>query len=168
MAFGAGSTDYDYTIFVKNGHRGVKDGKEFPISEEEWQRTHPEHRNVDCKECTFVADAETLLTFFVPRQTRAKANTNPVFVGKFTMAHWTGHSGFYLFECSECGCVCVDYPHGYTSGGCLYLRCDRCRFRIILNPREYKNVYEKEGVILPRTIWETLKDYWYLRKSLKK
>lgn len=169
----AGSPDYDYTIMDKNGIRGVKDGKEFPISEEEWQRMHPEHRNMDCKECIFVADAETLLTFFVDRKLREKAGAKPVFVGKFTMARWSGHSGFYLFKCSnpECEKVCVDYPHGYTSEGFLFLRCDRCRFKIILYPRKYREIYERDDVHIPegftwRGLFKLICFLWTTRKWL--
>ncbi len=163
----AGVTEYDYTILDKDGHRGVKDGKEFPISDEEWQRTHSEHRNVDCKECAFAADTESLLTFNVPRKLREKAGGKPVFVGKFTMPGWSGHSGFYLFKCTECGRVCVDYPHGYTDGGCLYLRCDHCRFKVVLTPRKYREVYESEKVVAPPTFWQELKSLWETRKKIK-
>ncbi len=101
---------------------GVKDGKEYPITEEEWQRIHPEHRNTECKECIFVKDAKTLLSSIIPREKKEKVGNKPEFIGKFTMPNWTGHLDFYLFRCKECGTVSVDYPHGRTG----YLICNKC------------------------------------------
>lgn len=158
--------DYDYIVLDSKGRRGVKDGKEYPITEEDWQRAHPEHRNTECKECTFVPDAETLLTFHVSREVRGTASDQPEFVGKFTMPGWSGHSGFYLFRCPDCDDTCIDYPHGYTSEGCLYIRCDHCRFKIVFTPRKYKDVYRREKVVSPPTFWETLKELWRLRKAM--
>lgn len=114
-----------------------------------------------CSDCTFVADTGTLLTL------RDKASHKPEFVGKFTMSGWTGHSGFYLFKCPDCEDICVDYPHGYCENGCLYIRCDRCQFRIVFYPGQYKDVYKRENVIAPLTFWEELKCLWRDRKELK-
>lgn len=47
-------SDFEYILFdSKNGIRGVKNGREFPISEEEWSKMNPPHR---CSACKFVAD----------------------------------------------------------------------------------------------------------------
>jgi len=46
--------DFEYTIHDKNGIVGVKDGNKFPISQEDWRKAHPLHRDSGCKECTFI------------------------------------------------------------------------------------------------------------------
>ena len=94
MALSAKASDYDYTIHDANGVAGVKDGKQYPISKEDWERENPhrEHRDSVCTECNFVRDKETLLTFLVPREQKEQATSKPLFVGNFTMPGWTGHS----------------------------------------------------------------------------
>jgi hypothetical protein len=166
----ASVNDFDYTILDQNGRRGVKGGKEFPISEAEWQRAHPEHKNSGCKECSFVQDKETLLLWVISRETKEKATTKPFFVGKFTMPDWIGHSGFYLFKCQSCGHVSVDYPHGYTHCGLMFLRCDNCKKQFPLEVTEEKAIYEREHVYIPKPtiekrvskfgFWEFLRDYF--------
>ena len=103
----------------------------------------------ECSECSFVADAETLFTFIVTREQKAAANKKPKFVGFFTMSEWVGHSGFYLFKCEECGNVCVDYPHGYTNFGLMYLRCSYCKTLLILEVKEERPLYERENFHIP-------------------
>jgi hypothetical protein len=142
--------DYDYTIIDTKGRRGVKDGKEFPITEEEWQKAHPEHRTTGCTECTFVQDIESLFIYLVPRELKEKAVKKPLFLGKFTMIGWNGHSGFYLFKCKSCGQVYVDYPHGYTDFGLMFLRCEHCQAKISLEVTEEKALYERERVFIPK------------------
>jgi hypothetical protein len=121
----------------------------------------------ECSQCSFVPDAGTLLTYVVSREQRASAGRKPVFVGMFTMGGWVGHSGFYLFKCRECDNICVDYPHGYRGNGYIYIRCDRCSFEIIFDPREHRDVYKRENVVPPPTAWEVLKSYWKNRKKIK-
>lgn len=121
----------------------------------------------ECSDCSFVVDATTLLLFLVPREIRERAGKKPEFVGKFTMTDWAGHSGFYIFKCSDCDIVCIDYPHGYCENGCLFLRCDKCQFRFVFYPSQYRDVYEREGVVAPLTTWETLKHFWRNRKKIK-
>ena len=121
----------------------------------------------ECPECRFVPDAGNLLAFLVPKEEREKANQKPVFVGKFTMPGWSGHSGFYIFRCPECEEVSIDYPHGYCENGCLYICCDICQFRIVFYPRQYREVYQREGVAAPPTFWEELKVLWRNRKKIK-
>ena len=121
----------------------------------------------ECSGCSFVSDAETLLAFLVPREVRARASQKPEFVGKFTMSGWSGHSGFYVFRCPDCEEVRIDYPHGYCENGCLYIRCDKCRFRIVFYPGEYRDVYKRENVVAPPTTWEIFKDLWKNRKKFK-
>ena len=60
--------------------------------------TSPRH---ECPDCTFAADSSNLLLYFLSRKMRASAGKKPVFVGKFTMPGWVGHSGFYLFKCAR-------------------------------------------------------------------
>lgn len=66
------------------------------------------------------------------------------------MSGWTGHSGFYLFRCESCGEVCIDYPHGYTDFGLMFLRCDHCRETLTLEVTEERSVYEREKVFIPK------------------
>lgn len=153
MASNSGLPAYDYVGFDSRGITGFKDGKEFPISEEDWKKAHPEHRNTECKECTFVLDASTILSFHIPKEVRDKANHEPKFVGKFTMSGCTGHSSFYLFKCIECGSVGVDYPHGYH-GPYWYLRCGECDYTIDLNSSKYRSIYEDNDGFVPKFIEE--------------
>ena len=121
----------------------------------------------ECSDCMFVPDSDTLLTFFVPRELRNSAGKKPLFVGKFTMPGWAGHSGFYLFRCPYCDDVCVDYPHGYRDKGCLYIQCDRCGHEIVFTPGKYREIYKRENVVAPPTFWEELRGSWKLRKQMK-
>ena len=122
----------------------------------------------ECSECSFVPDAGTLLAFVVSREVRDRTGQKPEFVGKFTMPGWTGHSGFYVFKCPECDDVRIDYPHGYCENGCLYIYCDKCRFRIVFYPGRYRDVYKREQVVAPPTVWEILKYHWKNRKKFRK
>ena len=151
MALSAKASDYDHTIHDINGIVGVKDGVKYPINKEDWNRENPhkEHRDSECRECSFVNDVETLFAFLVSREQKQQATSKPLFVGKFTMPGWSGHSGFYLFKCLECGDVNVDYPHGYCDFGCLFLSCKMCRERLVLDPRKEGTVYKAEGVPIP-------------------
>ncbi|MBI2674197.1 MAG: hypothetical protein HYX22_00455 [Candidatus Yanofskybacteria bacterium] len=143
--------DFEYTVHDFNGIVGVdKEGNKHPISEEEWQKAHPEHKNIECKECAFVQDGESLFTFFVSRDLKEKATEKPVFVGKFTMPNWIGHSGFYIFRCKECGEVSVDYPHGYTDHGLMYLACCYCREKLPLEAVRDRSIYEREETHVPK------------------
>lgn len=108
----------------------------------------------ECSECSFVQDAETIRTFLVTRDDKKMATKKPRFIGKFTMSGWTGHSGFYLFKCEECGNVCVDYPHGYTSFGLMYLRCNYCKELLTLEVKEERPLYERENFHIPPEILE--------------
>ena len=121
----------------------------------------------ECSGCSFVPDAGILLSFVVEREVRDRANQKPEFVGKFTMPDWTGHSGFYVFKCPDCDEVRIDHPHGYCENGCLYIRCDRCRFRIVFYPGKYRDVYKRENVVAPPTTWETFRSLWRNRKKIR-
>lgn len=160
-------SEFDYIVMDSNGIVGVKGEERVSITREEWDRAHPEHRNTDCKECTFVQDKESLLVFMVPREKRDRATSEPEFVGKFTMAKWTGHAAFYLFKCLECGKVIVDYAHGYTGPGYLYLTCGSCGDQKILDSRKYKAIYKMDGMSAPPSFLTRLKTIWMLRKSRK-
>lgn len=153
--------DFDHTIHDSRGIVGVKDGIEYPVSKEEWQKAHPEHRNTDCKECTFALDAASILSFHVPKEVRDKANHEPKFIGKFTMPGWTGHSSFYLFMCEFSGTIVVDYPHGYTTMGSCYLNCV-CGNRLLLKKRED---YERDSISVPLIAF-TKKEIWENSKKL--
>lgn len=109
--------------------------------------TTPRH---ECSDCTFVRDKETLFIFLVPRDLKEKATNKPLFLGKFTMMGWVGHSGFYLFKCKSCGRVSTDYPHGYTDYGLLFLYCDSCKNKLPLEITEERAIYERENVHIPK------------------
>ena len=143
------SLDFEYTIHDASGIRGIKEGKEYPISREEWRIMRPEHKTTGCKECEFVRNIEILLVYVISRDMREKARAEPKFVGKFTMPDWTGHSSFYLFKCKGCKAVVIDYLHGYRDGY-LYLFCGCCHREIILKPRKYRKVYERDNVYIPQ------------------
>ena len=149
MENGQSIQDFEYTIHDAKGIRGVKDGKEYPITEEEYRRKNPYHRDVRCTECNFVQDKETLLLWVISREAKEKATTEPSFIGKFTMPDWTGHSAFYLFRCEYCDSVIVDYPHGYSNGGCIYLRCDLCREKLVPHPIKDRDIYLRDNVHIP-------------------
>lgn len=166
MESGSVARDYDYVVFNGKEIKKVANGIETLITEEEWSKLHPEHHTTGCKQCSFVSDAEALLVFSVTRERRASANHDPAFVGMFTMPKWSGHSGFYLFKCQSCGNVCVDYPHGYTGAGYLYLRCGNCRYQIVLTS-EHKNIYEREKMVVPPSPWRMLWTLFLNRKKLR-
>lgn len=157
--------NHDYTIFDSKGIRMVKNGVEYPITEEEWRKLHPQHKDIGCTSCKFVQDKETLLLYIIPREFRAKATEKPLFVGLFTMPGWTGHSAWYLFKCKDCGSVVVDYPHGYR-GSFLYLHCGSCSSELILDGR-YREIYEREGAPAPPSLLEWLKYLWKHRPTRK-
>lgn len=154
MAFGDNQSDFDYTVSDASGKKGVKDGREYPISEEKWLSWQKEHKDSGCSDCSFVQDKKTLFIFLVPRELKEKATARPLFFGKFTMPGWSGHSGFYLFKCGSCNQVSVDYPHGYTSSGLIFLRCDHCQEKTPLEVKEERAIYEMEGIFIPKATRE--------------
>lgn len=84
----------------------------------------------------------------------SRVERKPVFVGKFTMPNWVGHSGFYLFKCQKCESVNVDYPPGYTAYGLLYLQCDNCKEMLVLEVTDERDLYEREEVHIPLSTFE--------------
>lgn len=116
--------DFDHVIHNSDGIRGVKDGKELPISEDDWRRMRPEHRDAGCTKCIFANDLEDMLDNLVSKKQKDKADKGKVVsVGKFTMPDWSGHLNFYLFRCPSCQEMIVNYPHG--SG--IHVNCLNCR-----------------------------------------
>ncbi|MBI2062483.1 MAG: hypothetical protein HYT64_02235 [Candidatus Yanofskybacteria bacterium] len=138
---------YDYLVTDSGGTRKVINGVEYPVTEDDLPK---EHKNSGCTECSFVQDQETLFVYLVPRDLKEKATNKPLFVGNFTMPGWTDHSGFYLFGCKSCGQTTVDYPHGYTNFGLMYLRCDDCGEKLPLEVTEERAIYEREDVYIPK------------------
>ncbi len=116
--------DFDHVVLDANGIRGVKDDNIHLISEEEWRRMNPEHKDVGCAECTFAKDQEDMLDNLVSKKQKDKADQGRVVsVGKFTMPGWSGHLSFYLFRCPSCQEMVVNYPHGMGK----YVNCLKCR-----------------------------------------
>lgn len=136
-------------IVDSKGRRVIRGGKEHPLSDEDFRKLYPVHKDSGCQDCIFVQDKQTLLTFIVPRQLKTGATKRPSFVGMFTMPGWTGHSAFYLFKCVECSWVSIDYPHGYTSQGLIFLRCDNCREKLVLRPFRDRDIYKRDNVHIP-------------------
>lgn len=136
--------DYDYIISDSNGHRKVKDGKEYPMTEEEWRRENPEHKDTGCEECSFASNQETILTYFVDREQKALQKIEkPIFIGKFTLPGWVGHSGFYFFSCQSCGKSSIDYIHANSRGPYFY--CQHCGDYFELNPVDHRDILVNEG-----------------------
>lgn len=44
----------------------------------------------------------------------------PVSIGKFQLPGWSGANEFFLFRCSDCGELCIDYLHGWSGYLCCY------------------------------------------------
>jgi len=152
--------NHDYIIFDQNGYKKIIDGKEFPATKEDI--ISKEHTG--CLECTFVQDKQKLFIYFVAKDLKNKAGRNPFFIGKYSMTGWVGHSSFYLFKCSSCGYVGIDYPHGYV-GNFMYLRCDSCKNQIVLKPSNYKEVYQRDNLHIPQEA--TRKEKKEMAKLLK-
>lgn len=146
-------SDFDMVELGAGGIFGIKDGVKYLISQEEWREMNPEHRNTGCTECTFVQDQATLFTLFVSRELKETVGNDPVFVGKFTMPGWVGHSGFYLFKCKGCESVVVDYPHGYH-GSYWYLRCKDCRHSLDMSSSKFRHIYQENNGFIPKFLEE--------------
>lgn len=111
-----------------------------------------------CPECSFVESKEQILTYNVSKENKKRAGLKPMFVGFFMMEGYTGHCAFYIFKCQHCGGLNVDYPHGYTDGGYLYLQCCDCQGYLVLDSkRKYGKIYEREGMSKPLSFFQVLK-----------
>lgn len=64
-------------------------------------------------------------------------------LGRFTMPEWSGHAMWYLFHCLECETFSIDYLHGYSHSGHLFLRCDECKQRWIVKKERF---YHDNGI----------------------
>ncbi len=114
-----------------------------------------------CAECSFVESKDQILTYNVSKENKKRANLKPMFVGFFTMEGYAGHCAFYIFRCQQCGCLSLDYPHGFTEGGCLYLKCYDCQYRLVLYAKKrYGQIYEREGMPKPLSFWGTIKNIY--------
>lgn len=138
----------DGKIFeVTTDESGSKSERE--VSREEWRRANPRHQDTGCEECTFAIDVEAIMLHHVARGAKHEVSYEPRFVGFFHMDGWSGHSGFYLFKCRHCASVSLDYPHGYTDNGSIYLKCSECGSRLALGPNKHSMIYEREGIVKP-------------------
>ena len=108
-------SDYDYTIFDSNGIRIVKNGIEYPITEEEWRKANPEHKDVGCKECIIAQTKEEILR-------TSKDLAKDRYLGLFALPGFTGHLPFFIFKCEFCNKFFADYPHGDG-----YVICGYCK-----------------------------------------
>lgn len=110
-----------------------------------------------CEKCSFVESREQILTYNVSKEKKEHANSKPSFIGFFTMPDFYGHCAFYVFKCRQCDSLVLDYPHGYTNFGLLFLRCSFCKSTMPLSPRKYKIIYNREGGPVPKETEEKRK-----------
>lgn len=110
-----------------------------------------------CEKCLFVESTEQMMVYNVSLGKKERANSKPSFVGFFTMPDFYGHCAFYIFKCRQCDSLVLDYPHGYTNFGLLFLRCSVCKSTMPLSPRKYRIVYDREGGPVPKETAEERK-----------
>ncbi len=151
-------SDFDCFVFERGTITGVLlNGQRIPLSEEEYGRLNPKHKDTGCKECVFVSCNQDIFLYHVSRENRQIATKEPKFIGLYCMDGWIGHSAFYLFVCGECQALNVDYPHGYSNDGLreglIYLRCNDCKTKLLLYDEE---IYKREGMHKPPTFLEML------------
>lgn len=118
-----------------------------------------------CARCIFVAHRDFI---FVPDNLVKEAlnnDYNPVFINFFTLPGWSGHAAFYGFICQECRAFSVDYPHGYTGPGLIFLTCQICQLNLILLEDE---IYEREGMKPPPSLLEVFCRLMKLRFAILK
>ena len=103
----------------------------------------------ECEKCIYVANRGNIV---IPLEIVKKESSEPVFINFFTMPGWVGHAAFYAFVCEHCACMTVDYPHGYTGPGYLFLTCQNCDANFVLNSSKYTEIYRKDGMEPPPSI----------------
>ena len=137
-------TDFDYIILETGQITGVRGDKRYPLTKEEYDRMNPEHKNVDCKECTFVENKKEIFALLSENDLES-AKIKPKKIGKFTMPKFLGHLNFYLFRCPSCKRPQVDYPH---LGHCL--DCESCNYSVSIDGYGYKFFLEltKDYIVL--------------------
>lgn len=146
--------DFEYTILDHKGRRGIKDGKEYLITEEEYRKNNPFHKDTDCKECIFAPTDEDIILYYVPRELKESIGTDPVFIGKFCLPFMLSHLNYYIFRCNFCSEVVVSYLYG----GGRRLWCPTCRDYIRLDPVRHGDLLIKSGMS------EEMLEY-YIRKD---
>ncbi|MBI2064610.1 MAG: hypothetical protein HYT62_00985 [Candidatus Yanofskybacteria bacterium] len=129
-------------ILDSGGRRVVRGGKEYPMSEEEYRKLFPLHRDTGCKDCTHVNSEKDILLYFVARETRANIGEDFVSIGNFCLPFFTDHHKFYLFKCCFCGNACVSYIHG----GGRRLWCPDCRDFTRLSPGKHRDILINHGL----------------------
>ena len=102
----------------------------------------------ECDKCIYVANRESII---VPLKVIKNASSSPIFINFFTMPRWVGHASFYAFVC-HCGFLSVDYPHGYTGPGYLFLTCQNCQCNLVLDSLEHTEIYKRENTE-PPLLW---------------
>ncbi|PJE50342.1 MAG: hypothetical protein COV29_04150 [Candidatus Yanofskybacteria bacterium CG10_big_fil_rev_8_21_14_0_10_36_16] len=86
-------------------------------------------------------------------------------IGLFSLPNWKGHAPFYVFDCLFCGNVNIDYAHGYTSEGLLYLSCNKCDSRVVLTIHKF---YKENDCVPPPSFLESIKILFKLIFFLRK
>ena len=103
----------------------------------------------ECEKCTYVANQENIVVF---PDVAKKVGVEPVFINFFTMPGWVGHAAFYALQCVYCRRLSVDYPHGYTRLGYLFLTCQNCGVNLVLDCPEHVEIYKKDAMEPPPSI----------------
>ena len=118
------------------------------ISEDELRERVLKHSR-ECKECTFVANAECIV---VTKEQIEKCTLTSIEImksifkstvfedkivelGYFSLSGWSGHLMFYLFYCTDCNHISFDYIHGL--GGYLTCQNQECGINIQLKGKRF-------------------------------
>lgn len=121
-----------------------------------------------CSDCVFVANHESIIASVAIAKKARRNGNQPVFINFFTLPNWVGHAAFYAFRCNCCNCLSVDYPHGYTGPGYLYLTCQNCDNNFVLDSSRYAEIYKRDGMQAPEPLFRAfLKYIKFLFKMLK-
>lgn len=118
----ASFSDYDYLVIGFDGKKLVKGKKEFPITDEEYNKMFPEHRLTGCTECTFAYSLQAIVDTASEKSKKRAASGKVVDMGQFTMPNFSGHIEFYLFKCSSCNQLSANY----CPGGGVFVYCNHC------------------------------------------
>ncbi len=135
MDFVPGVPEDEAVFFDGNVRTVIRNGQRVVISEEEYCRMNPFHKDTDCKECNFVGDKEDILLYHVSRELRENIGDEPIFVGKFCEPIMTGHQPYFLFRCGFCNHVSVNCISGRRR-----LFCRNCKEQTRLDPAKYQDI----------------------------
>jgi ribosomal protein S27E len=84
-----------------------------------------------------------------------------VFLGRYSLPRWVGHSAFWLFTCPGCLEQSVDYLHGHR----LYLKCSSCGLLMHVYSARF---YEESGLPQPPSPAQEAAHLKALRRQLSR